>query len=52
MDRFEWCEFTLSSWESHVTHQAGVALYDGNDKVISFCDLCSKHGFLPSKVAL
>ena len=23
----------LSSWEAHVTHQTGVALYDGNDKV-------------------
>lgn len=32
MDRFEWSDFMLSSWEAHVTHQTGVALYDGNDK--------------------
>ena len=33
MDRFEWSDFTLQSWEAHVTNQTGVALYDGNDKV-------------------
>lgn len=33
MDRFEWSDFTFQSWEAHVTHQTGVALYDGNVKV-------------------
>ena len=33
MNRFQWCDCALDSWESHVTNQTGVALYDGEDKV-------------------
>ena len=34
MDRFEWCDGSLYSGEQFVEQQTGVALYDGNDKVM------------------
>ena len=36
MDRFEWCDGNLYTGEQLVEQQAGVALYDGNEKVIDY----------------
>lgn len=35
MNRFQWGETTVDTGESHVTSQTGVALYDGEEKVLS-----------------